>query len=81
MFIAFHASLFLTLVSFINLTNWDLVQSVNEKQLSNFMIFANDSNLKTVNYGHFQALVRKVTEYLMNIIKGWLDESCEATCI
>ena len=32
------------------------------KKLSNFMSFANDSNLKTVNSGHFQALVRKVKE-------------------
>ena len=57
--VPFHASLFLTVVSFINLTNWDLVQLVDEKKLSNFMIFANDSNLKTVNSGHFKALVRK----------------------
>ena len=34
------------------------------------MTFANDSKLKTVNSGHFQALVRKVTEYLMSIRKG-----------
>ena len=34
------------------------------------MIFANDSNLKTVNSGHFQALLRKVSEYLMSIRKG-----------
>ena len=65
--VPFHASLFLTIVSFINLTNWDLVQLVDEK-ISNFMIFSifankqfhDDSNLKTVNSGHFQALVRKV---------------------
>ena len=57
--VPFHVSLFLTVVSFINLTNWDLVQLVDEK-ISNFMIFANDSNLKTVNSGHSQALVRKV---------------------
>ena len=56
----FRASLFLTVVSFINLTNWDLVQLVDEEKLSNFMIFANDSNLKTVNSGYSQALVRKV---------------------
>ena len=31
------------------------------------MILANDSNLKIVNSGHFQALVRKVSEYLMSI--------------
>ena len=53
--IPFHASLFLTVVSFINLTNWDLVQLVNEKKLSNFMIFANDSNLNTVNSGYSQS--------------------------
>ena len=58
--VPFHASLFLTVVSFINLTNLDLVQSVDFKKLRNLMIFANDSNLKTVNSGHFQALVRKV---------------------
>ena len=58
--VPFYASLFLTFFSFINLTNWDLVQLVNKKQLSNFMIFANDSNLKTVNSGYSQALVRKV---------------------
>ena len=29
--VPFHASLFLTVVSFINLTNWDLVQLVDEK--------------------------------------------------
>ena len=34
------------------------------------MIFANEANLKTVNCGHFHALVRKVTEYLMSIRKG-----------
>ena len=37
------------------------------------MIFVNDSNIKTVNSGHFQALVRKVTEYLMSIGKGSTD--------
>ena len=58
--VPFHASLFLTVVSFINLTNWDLVQSVDGKILRNFMIFASDSNLKTVSSGHFQVLVRKV---------------------
>ena len=66
--ILFHAGLFLTAVAFISLTNWDnhLVQSVNEKK-SNFAAFASDSNLKTVNSGHFEALVRKVTQYLMSI--------------
>ena len=56
----FHACLFLTAVSFISLTNWDnhLVQSVNEK--SNFTSFASDSNLKTVNSEHFEALLTKV---------------------
>ena len=59
--VPFHAGLLLTVVSFINLTNWDLVQLVNEKKFKNFMIFANESNLlKTVNSGYFQALVRKV---------------------
>ena len=29
--VPFYASLFLTVVSFINLTNWDLVQSVDGK--------------------------------------------------
>ena len=59
--VPFHADLFLTVVSFINLTNWDLVQLVDEKIFINFMIFANDSNLlKTVNSGYSQALVRKV---------------------
>ena len=57
--VPFHASLFLTVVSFINLTHWDSVQLVDEKK-SNFMIFANNSNLKTVNSGYSQALVRKV---------------------
>ena len=66
--VPFHASLFLTAVAFISLTNWDnhLVQSVNEKK-SNFTTFASDSNLKTVNSGQFEALVRKVTQYLMSI--------------
>ena len=58
--VPFHASVFSKVVSFINLTNWDLVQLVNERKLSNFMIFANDSNLKTANSGYSQALVRKV---------------------
>ena len=53
--VPFHASLFLTFFSLINLTNRDLVQLVDEKKLSNFMIFANDSNLKTVNSGYSQA--------------------------
>ena len=58
--VPFHAGLFLTVVSFINLTNWDLVQLVDEKK-SNFIIFANDSNLlKTVNSGYSQVLVREV---------------------
>ena len=43
-------------------------QSVNEKE-SNFTTFASDSDLKTVNSGHFEALVRKVTQYLMSIKK------------
>ena len=65
--VPFHASLFLTAVKFISLTNWDnhLVQSVNEK--SNFTTYASDSNLKTVNSGHFETLVRKVTQYIMSI--------------
>ena len=50
-----------------DLTSWDLVQSVKERKLRNFMIFANNSNLKIVNSGHPQALVRKVNEYLMSI--------------
>ena len=66
--VPFHASLFFTAVAFISPTNWDnqLVQSVNEKK-SNFTTFASDSNLKTVNSGYFEALVRKVTQYLMSI--------------
>ena len=39
---------------------------MNEKK-SNFTTFASDSNLKTVNFGHFEALVRKVTQCLMSI--------------
>ena len=31
------------------------------------MIYASDCNLKTVNFGHFQALVRK-TQYVNSII-------------
>ena len=46
--VPFYSSLFLTFFSFIKLTNWDLVQLLDEKKLSNFMIFPNYSNLKTV---------------------------------
>ena len=58
--VPFNSSLFLTFFSFIKLTNWDLVQLLDEKKLRNFMIFPNYSNLKTVKSWYSQALVRKV---------------------
>ena len=67
----------LTVVSFINLTHWDLVQSADERKLSIFMIFANDSNLKTVNSGHFQAL--GAGQYLYLGV-GWQNFQKEGNC-